>query len=85
MSEATNAPLLYGVMDAARALGVGRSTIYRLIADGQLEARALGGRPMIPATRLHAFVAGLPPARINVSPGAAKPAGDPFSGPRGGG
>lgn len=57
-------PLAYGIIDAARNLGIGRSSIYRLIADGKLEARALGGRTVIPASSLHAFLASLPPASI---------------------
>lgn len=62
--------LTYGLIDAARALGIGRSSIYRLIAGGQLEARALGGRTVIPAASLHAFVASLPPAPIRPLKGA---------------
>jgi excisionase family DNA binding protein len=58
------AALAYGVNDAARVLGIGRTTVYRLIAEGQIEARALGGRTVIPAESLHAFVASLPPAPI---------------------
>ncbi len=58
--------LTYGVVDAARALGIGRSSIYRLIADGKLEARALGGRTVIPAKSMHAFVASLPSAPIKL-------------------
>lgn len=62
-----NTPLAYGIVDAARNLGIGRSSIYRLIADGKLEARALGGRTVIPAASLHAFLASLPPASIRTA------------------
>jgi excisionase family DNA binding protein len=68
----TKAALAYGIADAARALGIGRSSLYRLIAGGQLEARALGGRTVVPAASLHAFLAALPPAPIR--PAKQKPA-----------
>lgn len=68
-SPSTHVALTYGLIDAARALGIGRSSIYRLIADGKLEARALGGRTVIPAASLQAFVASLPPAPIRPAKG----------------
>lgn len=39
--------LLCGVTDAARALGLGRSKIYELIAEGQLETITIGRRRLI--------------------------------------
>lgn len=69
--SSAQAALAYGIIDAARALGIGRSSIYRLIAGGQLEARALGGRTVIPAASLHAFVASLPPASIRPAKGGS--------------
>lgn len=54
------APLLYGINDAARALGIGRSNVYRMIHDGTLEARRLGGRIVIPADVVKAFADSLP-------------------------
>lgn len=53
-------PLLYGINDAARALGIGRSTIYRMVHDGTLEARRLGARIVIPADAVKEFAASLP-------------------------
>lgn len=67
--SSAQAALTYGVIDAARMLGIGRSSIYRLIADGKLDARALGGRTVIPAASLQAFVASLPPAPIRPAKG----------------
>lgn len=56
--------LAYGIADACRALGIGRTRLYALIAEGKIEARACGGRTLIPADSLRAFVANLPPAAI---------------------
>ena len=37
-------PLTYSVMDAAKALNIGRTHLYALIGDGSLKARKIGGR-----------------------------------------
>lgn len=39
-------PLIPSIRDTARVLGPGRSTIYRLIADRQLETVKVGNRPL---------------------------------------
>ena len=62
--------LSYGVLDACNALGIGRTNLYRLIADGRIEARQCGGRTLIPADSLRAFVASLPPAPIRAKTAA---------------
>ena len=62
--------LAFTVPDACKALGIGRTNLYRLIGEGQLQARALGGRTVIPAESLRAFMAGLPPAAIRPRPPA---------------
>lgn len=49
--------LAYRIEDAAVALGVGRTLVYRLIRDGQLAVIKIGGRSLIAATELHAFLA----------------------------
>lgn len=56
--------LAYGIPDACTALGIGRTRLYALIAEGRIEARACGGRTLIPADSLRAFLASLPPAPI---------------------
>lgn len=58
--------LALSIRDACAAIGVGRTKLYSLINDGQLEARALGGRTVIPAESLERLVASLPPAPIRV-------------------
>ena len=40
---------LYSVADAARALGIGRSKTYELIATGQLQTVTIGRRRLVPA------------------------------------
>ncbi|MRX42353.1 helix-turn-helix domain-containing protein [Agromyces kandeliae] len=37
-----DAPLLYSPESAARLLGVGRSTVYELLADGSLASLKIG-------------------------------------------
>jgi excisionase family DNA binding protein len=56
--------LAYTVNDACTALGVGRTRLYGLIAEEQIEARQCGGRTLIPAESLREFLANLPPAPI---------------------
>ncbi|KQQ21677.1 hypothetical protein ASF56_18400 [Methylobacterium sp. Leaf122] len=40
-------PIAYRPGDAARVLGVSRSTLYQMMTDGKLEARHLGGATLI--------------------------------------
>lgn len=40
-------PIAYRPKDAATVLGVSKSTIYQMIADGDLEARKLGAATLI--------------------------------------
>ncbi len=58
------AALAYRIPDACRVLGLGRTRLYALIAEGKIEARRCGGRTLIPADSLRAFLAGLPAAAI---------------------
>lgn len=41
------------INQAARALGIGRSTIYKLINEGRLETIKIGRRQLIKASSLH--------------------------------
>jgi excisionase family DNA binding protein len=59
--------LAFNVADACKALGIGRTKLYGLIAERQIEARSLGGRTVIPAASLRAFVSNLPAAPIRKS------------------
>lgn len=69
---ANDSILAYNTADACMALGVRRTTLYRLIAEGQIEARSLGGRTVIPADSLRAFVASLPAAPIRATTGTGQ-------------
>lgn len=52
--------LAYRLPEAASALGVSRSSVYRLIASGELRAAKVGGSTVIPKYELEALLA---PAR----------------------
>ena len=51
----------YTVEDSGRRLGgIGRTTVYELIAAGKLEAVKLGSRTLITAASIEALLASLP-------------------------
>ena len=52
MQKPADEPLAYRVNDACRALGLGRTTIYKLIGDGKLRSVTVAGRTLIPASEL---------------------------------
>jgi excisionase family DNA binding protein len=52
-------PLLLTIPEAARVLGIGRSTLYELIARGAIETVHIGRAHRIAAAALHAFVKNL--------------------------
>jgi len=56
VSNARVAPLLLGVRDAAQVLGIGRSTLYELIAVGEIEVVHIGRSARVPVVALQAFV-----------------------------
>lgn len=49
-------PLLLGVRDAARRLGIGRDVCYQLVREGRLRAVRVGRRILIPRAELERFV-----------------------------
>lgn len=53
-------PRLLSVMEAARLLGIGRSTLYLILKDGRLSARKLGKRTLILRDDLETFAQTLP-------------------------
>src|SRR5207237_10074904 len=56
-SDAAGEPvLLLTIEGAGRALGVGRSTIYQLVQQGDLEVVHIGRAARIPADVVHAYV-----------------------------
>lgn len=48
-------PINLSIIDAARTLGVGRSKLYELINDGQLETVKLGTRTLVRVASIRAF------------------------------
>ena len=49
-------PVLLSVAEAARALGIGRSLLYQLLADGEIASVSIGRRRLVPADALTAYV-----------------------------
>lgn len=54
---AANDKIAYTVREACEAIGVGRSTIYDLMAEGRLRKVKLGTRTLIPRSDLEALFA----------------------------
>lgn len=50
-------PLAVSINDTARALGLGRTSIYAMIADGRLEAFKLGRRTLVRMESIRRLVA----------------------------
>lgn len=48
----SDSPRAYRVKDACRALGVGRSTLYKLAAAGKLRLVRIGGRTVVPGNEV---------------------------------
>ncbi|MBP0493992.1 hypothetical protein [Roseomonas indoligenes] len=55
--------IAFTVAEAVASTGIGRTRIFELIKEGQLEARKLGSKTLIPAPSLRSLVDGLPIAR----------------------
>jgi excisionase family DNA binding protein len=60
----TDTTLAFTIADAAKASGLGRTSLYQLIGSGQLKACKAGNRTLIPADSLRRYLASLPPADI---------------------
>ena len=54
----------YNIRHTCEVMGIGRSYVYMLIADGHLEARKLGRRTVITAESIRRYVESLPVARL---------------------
>lgn len=46
-------PLAYSITEVIRLTSLGRTNIYKLIGQGRLQVRRVGGRTLIPAGSLH--------------------------------
>ena len=51
-------PITTSVADAAKAIGVGHTTLYSLIKDGRLKVVKIGRRTLIRVDSIHALLAG---------------------------
>jgi excisionase family DNA binding protein len=51
--------ILLPIPDACRALGIGRSKLYELIAAGDITIRKIGRKTLVPRADIAAFVARL--------------------------
>lgn len=49
-------PVTLTINDACKAIGLGRSKLYELIADKQLETVKLGGRTLVKVSSIKALV-----------------------------
>lgn len=49
-------PLVVSVSEAAKALNLGRTSIYQLINEGRLEAVKLGSRRLIKLASIHQLI-----------------------------
>lgn len=68
-STTTNGPtdrLLLTVSEAASCLGIGRSTLYELVASGEIESVTIGRSRRVPVASLAVYV-----DRLLASSGAA--------------
>jgi excisionase family DNA binding protein len=51
--------IAYTINDAAKVLGIGRSSIYELIGEGKLRSTLVGGRRLVPADALRELLRGV--------------------------
>lgn len=68
MTQIPITPVALTTADAARSLGIGKTKLFELIANGQLPAIRLGGRTLISREDLESFVAALPRRKSEVRP-----------------
>lgn len=57
-----NTPLCYSPQQATKLLNIGRTTLFALLARGEIKARKLGTRTLIPASELSRYIDSLPVA-----------------------
>ena len=51
-----NTPMAMSPQDAARAIGISRSSLYRLIQQGRVRTVKLGRRTLVPTSELSALI-----------------------------
>jgi len=55
--------LLLSIPEAARTLGIGRSKLYEIMADGALDTVTIGRRRLVRAESVRALASGGAPSR----------------------
>lgn len=50
-------PHCLSITDAAKALGISKSSAYKIISEGQLRSIRIGGRHVVPVASVEAFIA----------------------------
>ena len=63
------------IPNACRRAGIGRSSLYKALAQGEVTARKLGTRVLIEVASLDRWVSGLPIWRPTIGPDAVGAAG----------
>jgi excisionase family DNA binding protein len=61
--EPAGGPALLRINDACRFIGLGRSKLYELIAQGEISVVKIGTRTLVPMASLEKFVRSLPSMR----------------------
>jgi excisionase family DNA binding protein len=56
--ETSHEKIAYSIEEACKASSLGRTTLYGHIAAGRLRVTHVGGRTIIPAENLRAFIMG---------------------------
>lgn len=56
--ETNHDKIAYSIEEACQATSLKRTTLYSHLAAGRLQARRIGGRTVIPAENLRAFIMG---------------------------
>lgn len=59
MNESDQRPRLLGIDAVIRETGLGRTTLYGLMADGRLRSVKVGRRRLVPAEAIDSLVASL--------------------------
>jgi|tagenome__1003787_1003787.scaffolds.fasta_scaffold19381189_1 excisionase family DNA binding protein len=59
-SSRTYQPVLVSIREAAQLLGIGRSTLYGLLSDGDLSGLKIGARTLIRRSEVEALLEHLP-------------------------
>ncbi len=56
MSDAVREPITVRIREACRITGIGRSKLYELIAEGEIETIKVGAMTLVPVAGLRAFI-----------------------------